>query len=118
MTLRRLQNVLDQKQTELAEWDQQESIYPMTPSFIPQPSNVAPADHQKYFRLSINGVDLTITRDGHVIISSAKEIIFDAENISLLAKEELYIGTGEEVRVQSKKVHLNKDGEVGGYDGV
>lgn len=72
----------------------------------------------KDYRLTINGVDLTITRDGHVIISNAKEIIFDAENISLLAKEELYIGTGQEIRMQSKKIHLNQDGEVGGYDGV
>lgn len=57
-----------------------------------------------------------ITIDGHnkVFIRSS-EIDMDADNISIRAKDKLYIGTENEVEIQTKKINLNPKKRTGGY---
>lgn len=60
-----------------------------------------------------------ITIDGHEKVKIRVphgDLDLDAKNISINAKEELYIGTGKEVRIQSKKINLNPKKGKGGYN--
>jgi hypothetical protein len=48
-------------------------------------------------------------------LTSPKEIDLDATNISIRAKENLYIGTDNHIELQSKRIDLNPEDGKGGY---
>ena len=63
--------------------------------------------------------DKNVFIDGHnkVFIKGNESIDLDAENISINAQKNLYIGSGNNITHQSVRIDLNPEGESSGYKG-